>query len=170
VVKNHIQTLACQFPGGNSQPNISRSVSIPRLQCMLHLCGNDPHKSTHKHQPYANCHAMVFSSGRIPRRCYLDYSACYMLGCEAPSKGIDSGYHRVNKIGDACQSEPMHIPNISWKVGFPPTSCYLLYSACYELRLPLGLARKGKCPEMIGRMRALSFVILLQYVLHFCLE
>jgi len=79
------------------------------------------------------------------------------------------GYHRVNKIGDACQSEPMRIPNISWKVGFPPTSSYLLYSACYELSLPLGLARKGKCPEMIGRMRALSFVILLQYVLHFCL-
>jgi hypothetical protein len=43
----------------------------------------------------------------------IDYSACYMLGCEAPSKGIDGGYHRVNKIGDACQSEPMHIPNIS---------------------------------------------------------
>jgi hypothetical protein len=30
-----------------------------------------------------------------------------MFGCEAPSKGIDGGYHRVNKIGDAYQSEPM---------------------------------------------------------------
>jgi hypothetical protein len=56
---------------------------------------------------------MVSGSGRIPRTYYLDYSACYMYGCEAPSKGIDGGYHRVNKIGDACQSEPMYILDIS---------------------------------------------------------
>ncbi len=125
--------IGLQFPGRNSQPNISRSVSIPRLQCMLHLCGNDPHKSTHKHQPYTNCHAMVCSSGRIPRSCYLSYSACYMFGCEAPSKGIDGGDHRVNKIGDACQSEPCVYQTFPGKWDFHqhPVTCSTLHAMSF---------------------------------------